>query len=381
MAALVVIDHARDLIFVDRPSAGSLNLGWEFFYFITGFGHAAVVVFFVLSGFFVGGKLIEYPKIDHLAITQYLVDRFSRIYIVLIPALLLTFAFDKSGASFSPLYSLHGYSNSLPAPVTEALTPLNFLTSLLNITMYVGMPLGSNGPLWSLAYEWVIYLVFPWLLMDWRGALSGRFGPYPALRALAICVLIFLAPPLAIWLVIWLFGVVARRYLTLPRTSTHEAVAWPILVGGAALVGGFLVARLRLWPETWIDLWLGLAMAFLCAQRRFSTWQFGRAWHEFGARFSFSLYVVHFPLILFGVALLQHAQYLPGRVAPGMAGLTGFAACVAAAYVGSWLFSGVTESNTHLFRKVLLSLMSFRRSNAREEAPGDSAIVEKGPAA
>src|SRR5665213_4179527 len=170
MAGLVVIGHARSLIFRDAHQAGALDLPWKAFYFATGFGHAAVVVFFVLSGFFVGGKLLETDGPDAAAIRRYLVDRFSRIYIVLGPVLLLTLALDLVGAGLSPIYAAAGWSTALPAPAADALNIENFLASLLNLTMYFGAPLGSDGPLWSLAFEWVIYLMFPWLQREEAGA-------------------------------------------------------------------------------------------------------------------------------------------------------------------------------------------------------------------
>ena len=57
-----------------------------------GFGHAAVVTFFVLSGFLVGGKLTELSRSPTLGQEwpQFLIDRFSRIFVVAWPALLLT---------------------------------------------------------------------------------------------------------------------------------------------------------------------------------------------------------------------------------------------------------------------------------------------------
>ena len=59
-ALLVMSGHLRAALFKDFAELGnnasSLEKG---FYFITGLGHQAVMVFFVLSGFFVGGSVLK----------------------------------------------------------------------------------------------------------------------------------------------------------------------------------------------------------------------------------------------------------------------------------------------------------------------------------
>ena len=45
-AALVVVEHVRNLIFIDYGSLESPTVIHKGFYFLTGFGHEAVVIFF-----------------------------------------------------------------------------------------------------------------------------------------------------------------------------------------------------------------------------------------------------------------------------------------------------------------------------------------------
>src|SRR5688572_25521916 len=58
-AALVMIGHVRGLFFV--PYADVTDKGWvkQALYFITGLGHEAVMVFFVLSGFFISANIFH----------------------------------------------------------------------------------------------------------------------------------------------------------------------------------------------------------------------------------------------------------------------------------------------------------------------------------
>src|SRR5436190_16032937 len=50
-AFLVVVEHARSLMFPPSGADSQLGLLGKAFYFMTGFGHASVMVFFVMSGF------------------------------------------------------------------------------------------------------------------------------------------------------------------------------------------------------------------------------------------------------------------------------------------------------------------------------------------
>ena len=63
-------------------------------------GHEAVIVFFVLSGYFVGGSVIRSMKKGSYAWKPYLFQRLTRLWIVLIPALLLGLAVDLAGMHF-----------------------------------------------------------------------------------------------------------------------------------------------------------------------------------------------------------------------------------------------------------------------------------------
>ncbi len=57
-AICVLVSHLRSFLFVDWPYVTNKNILLGAFYFLTGLGHEAVVVFFVLSGFFVGGRAL-----------------------------------------------------------------------------------------------------------------------------------------------------------------------------------------------------------------------------------------------------------------------------------------------------------------------------------
>src|SRR5690606_3347697 len=63
-ALLVVAGHARGLFLVSAPEAGQLGPVAKAVYFLTGFGHQAVLVFFVLSGLLISRKVVDQVSRD-----------------------------------------------------------------------------------------------------------------------------------------------------------------------------------------------------------------------------------------------------------------------------------------------------------------------------
>jgi peptidoglycan/LPS O-acetylase OafA/YrhL len=58
LSALVVcLVHLRNAVLLDGSDLIHPSIPQKAFYFITGFGHQAVIFLFVLSGYFVGGFL------------------------------------------------------------------------------------------------------------------------------------------------------------------------------------------------------------------------------------------------------------------------------------------------------------------------------------
>lgn len=66
------------------------------FYTLTHFPAEAVLLFFVLSGFLVGGKVIERCNGRNFDTASYAIDRFVRIMLPLVSALLLSAVIDES---------------------------------------------------------------------------------------------------------------------------------------------------------------------------------------------------------------------------------------------------------------------------------------------
>jgi peptidoglycan/LPS O-acetylase OafA/YrhL len=89
-------------------------------------GHEAVMVFFVLSGFLVGGSVLKLMSRDLWSWNNYLIKRLTRLWIVLIPALLLGLALDLGGSHIfsgtASIYSSPAGSHSSARPILDPCT-------------------------------------------------------------------------------------------------------------------------------------------------------------------------------------------------------------------------------------------------------------------
>ena len=95
-ALLVVMVHVRCEFFMtySKLNPDSQNYFTQAFYFLNSFGTQAVLIFFILSGFLVGGKNIEKAKHHKFHIKDYIIDRSIRILLPLFGSLILVFIID-----------------------------------------------------------------------------------------------------------------------------------------------------------------------------------------------------------------------------------------------------------------------------------------------
>jgi peptidoglycan/LPS O-acetylase OafA/YrhL len=195
---------------------------------LTDYALVAVGGFFVLSGFTI--RMI-YPNREHFYFRAYVIERWSRILSVTIPALLLTVTLDAISRRVNPEYYLAHWSTSLDHPV------LRVLINLVGVSQVWGQDISpqSNSPFWSISYELAFYLVYGlWL--------SGR-------RWLSVGSLILLGPQITLMLPLWLLGVVAYDVcygkLAMPwsRRDIALAVAFVGAVLSAAGLAAYLVAH------------------------------------------------------------------------------------------------------------------------------------------
>ena len=354
LAALVVLlAHARHLTFIAYRDVTERTLWVKGFYFLTGLGHEAVLVFFIVSGLLVGGLTLQRSKVT-FDLRAYALSRVSRIYSVLVLALVLGWVLDSVGLNFfnrTELYtnSAQYHTSSMDFVISTRLDAATFLGNLLSLQTIFVTPLGSNGPLWSLAYEWWYYIIF--------GALATLFcsrGIAPKVLAFLTLLIAAFIPSaeLLLWGLIWVLGVGVYLYGTsrLPKPPRWLGLA----VFAVALVATRLshssegpAASDPLVVKFSIDFAFAASFAFFLL----SFWGSegaapGARLHEWLASFSFSTYLIHFPIYLFLSAVAHDVFGIAITQQPGAPALAFMAAAVACVLVCAYGFSLVTEKRT-----------------------------------
>jgi peptidoglycan/LPS O-acetylase OafA/YrhL len=355
-AILVVVSHTADLMlahFAQTPVLfrSGLVYAWSF---SSGFGHQAVTVFYVLSGFLVGGPLVRVVH-DEGAIPwkRYSVDRIVRIYLVLIPALCFCFVVDRLSYKMMPDWvgEFIQYHSGWSI----------FAGNLLNLQNFYLPFFGSDGPIGTLAIEMWFYITFPLLLASrcFRYAFQTRI----LLVSVGITVIAALSlaqPAFLCGFAIWGFGVAARLWKRPIFTSPYLPTLCFVLSVLTVRVAMRRELSEHLWKLFISDLFLASTISILLVtinhlpdtRRSFFFWK----GHKRIAGFSYSLYATHMPLlflltsaskITFGFGIQDYIV----QISQWALVLLAISICISFAS----LFSMATERHTASLREWVLS--------------------------
>ena len=309
IATLLVALHHTHNVFVNHADIMSAPHAWPVYiwWFITAFpiGHAGLVMFFVISGFLVGGLLVEKVRAGKPFLRNYFIDRTIRINIVLYPALVLTLLLDNVGAKIFPGPDLlHIVSQG------DGSTATTFVANLFNLQGIWFSPFGSNGPLWSLGVEFWYYMIAPLLLLP----LSAAYAKGWRIAAFALGLVLFVVMTASgsyfvfgFWL--WCLGALVRLApRPLMRSRWLALALWLAAVCVLRLVVRLPAADA--FPQKYIvDFITSLLFANLLLTLQFD--KVGFAWarsdfHKKFADFTYSIYATHLPVAVWmaGVAAL-----------------------------------------------------------------------------
>lgn len=151
------------------------------------YGHSAVIVFFVLSGYVIAYVTDTKEK----TFKKYALSRMARIYSVAIPVLILTPLLDMGGELLNPEFYVD--------KATHDYWYIRIISSLffLNEIWFVSIMSFSNVPYWSLCYEVWYYALFA----------AGSFinGKKKWILITLLCLLI--GPKILLLFPLWYLGV------------------------------------------------------------------------------------------------------------------------------------------------------------------------------
>lgn len=359
----VLIFHARHRVFDQiKISFSDLNSAlYSGVALVSSLGQPAVIVFFVISGFLVGGNALHRFERGDFSPADYLLARLTRLWIVLIPVFVLSLVLNwlvrRYADPATDLYRL------MVETAQTSEDPLSFACNAAFLQTVLCFQYAGNSPLWSLFQEF-------WYYIAWLPLMFGLFSKAGAVhRTLAVAASIvllgllgigeFVGPNILVYFTIWLLGVVVAK-------KRKPFIGRSVWTGFLILLAALLLWRLTSasqvqgtspFAEYPYDFLVGLAVAnlilILKSREDLSPPPFARA-HEPLASFSFTLYCLHVPLLH---ALCAVHWPWTGPIwhvrAAGYPPLVIYVVIVTLCFLGAYLLAQVTERHTYRLRAVL----------------------------
>lgn len=296
-----------------------------------GIGDLGVVIFFVLSGFLIVYTTLNRLEKPRYGLRTYLTDRFCRVFVPYLPALLCILAMDAAVRTWTAVRTYDDYY-----------AVRHFVASLLMLQQHpaglfadqvLGLPafklatFGSARPLWTVAVEWWLYVSFGLLLFCFRAGV--RTWPRVLVLLLALPVPLFnmvAGTGQGLSLLWCASGGLAWLYWRLgadPRIGSLSTGAKLLLLSvfGAAL----LLFAVRLAWTGWLEpgvsferlifydftlyllITIGCVVLFLLRSDR--TGRVRNRAMRFAADYSYSLYLIHYSFIV----LLHAFDFFTGK--------------------------------------------------------------------
>jgi len=354
-AVQVAAAHLRAEIFPGLRDIPEPTLAYQFLAFVTGFAHQAVVIFFVISGWLVGGSLLnKLASAEDAPLRRYAIDRVSRLWTVLTPALLLMLAIGGVVGEIDV-----GAPDAAPGNPYSIAT---FIGNLAGLQTILVDNFGGNYALWSLANETWYYVQFPLLLL----AMNGEHRARQLLAATSVVVISAALPwALSIYFGVWLLGVLFSRV----RIDCQPQIRALLAVSLLAAMLYFRIKGSNDDLNQWSffqDVLISFPLLALLAslQGRYAADSTSKRWLATIAgllsEFSFTLYVTHIPLI----RLLRHVMWQASgftRLAPDAPlAYAVYAAMLAVLLGAAYLFYLLFEAQTFRVRRLLKAMLIQR---------------------
>ena len=192
------------------------------------------------------------------------------------------------------------YKYYAPSVALRSTAPV-FFGNLFFLQSVVSPVFGSNGPLWSLSYEFWYYILFPALML----AAASWLGLRARLVYLGLAVLLawFVGAQISLYFLIWLMGMLIGRLRNPAWPDSSRMTA--LVCVAASLPFVLALAWVRAHPsasEIITDFGIGVCFAFwlyilIQGKRQDVSRVYERAAAKKLAGFSYTLYLTHFPAL------------------------------------------------------------------------------------
>ncbi len=320
LAALwVMLHHARWLLWEGwesfRGHQGEYTaIGKALVYLLAPFryGHEAVIFFFVLSGFVIhlgyAKRLVAAPDSAQFGWWGYFKRRARRLYPPLILALGITFALDAYGSAQG--WTIYRGATAYPLINGTVQSDLGVGTLMGNLAflMHGWVPCyGTNGPLWSLHFEWWFYMLYPllWLLArrSFAVATGAVLVAFVASWFVKSGAMVHGAQIFTALLTWWMGALLAEIYAGRLRVRWSGLAPLALLLPALPVVLPRIASRLPAVASGWgADTLYGLgfmglfALCFALRERGWSLSWLGSL-RPLGDM-SYTLYVIHMPVLV-----------------------------------------------------------------------------------
>jgi peptidoglycan/LPS O-acetylase OafA/YrhL len=305
-ALLVLFDHCHNLFFVNCGQALAATSHPRLIYVLYGLSSAgaeAVVIFFVLSGYLISGSVFRSLEQGRWSWKDYLIHRLVRLWLVLLPALVLCAGWDCARLAMNG-----GAASLLDRMHANGMTWKIFVGNVLFLQDGIVRTFGSDRVLWSLAAEFWYYMLFP------LGLLALRRGTAVRSRLLYGAGFLLAAAIAGRWILVlfpvWLCGTALA--LAKPP-AVGSGVRWAAVLLYAPWV--FVLPMTR-WPWRYfrMDYGLGILTALLLwvllsARGRVREERVPVRASRSLAGASYSLYLVHYPMLAMLAAVMMRGRF------------------------------------------------------------------------
>ncbi|MEO7716042.1 MAG: acyltransferase [Capsulimonas sp.] len=311
-AFLVVIHHMWLHCFINADA--SLSPLWFQVMSIFKYGHYLVAVFIVLSGFCLMMPVAMSRGVMKKGFISYIGRRARRIlppyYASLVFAVALLALIPAIRADNGLISSTYHRSDMVGSLIAHFLLVHNLIPNWAH---------RIDGPMWSVATEWQIYFLFPLILLP-IGRRWGSIAPIIAGLAIGFCTAGTFLKEAGFWYVgLFAIGMAACSACFPDKASPSVTQwSWPRMWGLFAILtlAAFVIAHLYhilILPS--FDVVAGTLMAYFliyCTKSATLSGGNGSVLRFLSSKpivglgnFSYSLYLIHFPLLLVGIALVS----------------------------------------------------------------------------